>query len=88
MKVLVICRPAPDADHAQFAALVSREGAALRDLKQAGILLDAWSPGGPGAVLMLEATDEREATSLVAELPLASSGLITTELIPLHTMSI
>jgi hypothetical protein len=88
MLVLVICRPVPDADQARFGQLLAAELAALRDLKAGGSLTDAWSPGQPGAVLMLEAPGVPEAARLAASLPLAAAGLISTEIIPLHPMEL
>jgi hypothetical protein len=84
---LVICRPAPDGDQAEFRRLVADEGAALRKLKASGILTSAWSPGGPGAVLMLDLPDLPAAQRLAAGFPLAAAGLITTEVIPLQPMN-
>jgi len=88
MRVLVICRPAPGGDRAEFGRLVPGETAALRDLKARGILTEAWSPGRPGAVLVLDVADEPEAARLVAEFPLVQAGLITTEFIPLNPISL
>jgi muconolactone delta-isomerase len=88
MQFLVICRPAEAADPAEFKRLVPAETAALRDLKAAGTLTAAWSPGRPGAILLLEAPAPDEAARLVATLPLAQSALITTELIPLHPLDL
>jgi hypothetical protein len=88
MQVLVICRPVPDADQARFGQLLAAELAALRDLKAGGSLTGAWSPGQPGAVLMLEAPGVPEAARLAASLPLAAAGLISTEIIPLHPMEL
>jgi len=69
MQILVICRPAEGADPAEFRRLVPAETAALRDLKGSSVLTGAWSPGHPGAVLMLDALDEAEAARLMAGLP-------------------
>ena len=88
MQVLVICRPVPDADQACFGQLLTAELAALRDLKAAASLTGAWSPGRPGAVLMLEAPGVPEAARLAASLPLAAAGLISTEIIPLHPLEL
>jgi hypothetical protein len=88
MNFLVICRPVPDADQALFGQLLAGEFAAMRSLKATGALTQAWSPGRPGAVLMLEAPDLAGATSLAAGLPLAAAGLITTEIIPLHPVDL
>jgi muconolactone delta-isomerase len=86
MMALVICRPVPGADQASFASLVPAESAALGRLKAQGSLTQAWSPGRPGAVLMLEVRDEAEAADITAGLPLVTAGLITTEILPLHPL--
>jgi muconolactone delta-isomerase len=72
----------------RFGALVLDEAEALRSLKSQGSLEEAWSPGRPGAVLILEATSESEAGDIVARLPLAVAGLIEFELTPLHDLGI
>ena len=88
MQILVVCRPVPDSDQSEFHQLVPAEGAALRELKERGVLANAWTPGRPGAVLVLEAGTEDEAAAIAAALPLAMAGLITTEVIPLYPMSL
>jgi hypothetical protein len=57
-------------------------------LKAKGMLVDAWSPGRPGAVLTLEIPDPDQAARIVADFPLAQVGQITTEIIPLHSMDL
>ncbi len=88
MKILAICSPRDQSPREQFAALVPEEVEALRRLKSQGILLEAWSPGGPGAVLIIEASSQSEAESMVAQLPLAAAGLIEIDLTPLHDLEI
>jgi muconolactone delta-isomerase len=88
MQVLVICRPVPGGDQDEFRRLVLGETAALRDLKAKGILTEAWSPGRPGAVLVLDVADVPAAARLVAEFPLVRAGLITTEFIPLNPINL
>jgi hypothetical protein len=88
MLILVICRPAEGADQTEFLRLVPEEAAALRELKASRVLTGAWSPGHPGAVLMLDVPDEAEAGRLTAGLPLVQAGLISTEIIPLHPMGL
>ena len=88
MLILVICRPAERADQAEFRRLVPQETAALRDLKSKGTLAGAWSPGRPGAVLMLDVAGEADAARLAADLPLARAGLIRTEIIPLRPIDL
>lgn len=86
--ILAICRPAEGADPAEFQRLLPAEAAALRELKSSGALAGAWSPGRPGAVLMLNVADEAEAARLTADLPLARAGLISTELVPMRPLSL
>ena len=88
MLFLVICRPAEGGDPDEFRRLVPAETAALRDLKADGTLAGAWSPGRPGAVLMLEAPDAAEAARLTAALPLVQAALINTEIVPLHAIDL
>ena len=88
MRFLVICRPAAAGDPDEFKRLVPAETAALRDLKANGALAGAWSPGRPGAVLMLEVPEEAEAARLTAALPLVQAALITIEIIPLHPIDL
>ena len=72
----------------RLAALVPEEAQALRRLRSRGILVEAWSPGGPGAVLIIDAASESEADGIVAELPLSIAGLIGFDLTPLHELGI
>jgi hypothetical protein len=67
---------------------VPDETAALRALKANGTLTAAWTPGRPGAILLLDVPGPSEAARLVAALPLVHSALITTELIPLHPLDL
>jgi hypothetical protein len=83
MKVLVLCRNRAGVDRDQIAPHAAGEMTALRSLKAAGILLEAYSPGGPGAVLIFDG--ERPAVqAAVAALPLLHAGLVDAELIELH----
>jgi predicted aconitase with swiveling domain len=52
------------------------------------VLTQAWSPGRPGAVLMLEVADVAAAGAIVGDLPLVTAGLITTEIIPLQPLEL
>lgn len=83
-----VCRPVPDNDQSDFRRLVRAETAARRELKERGVLANAWTHGRPGAVLILEAGTEDEAGAITAALPLAAGGLITTEVIPLYPMNL
>ena len=88
MLMLVICRPVEGGDQDEFLRLVPGETAALRDLKARGTLIDAWSPGRPGAVLTLEVHDADEAGRIVADFPLVKAGQITAEIIPLRPIDL
>ena len=88
MQFLVICRPAAGGDPGEFSRVVPLETEALREQKARGTLTGAWSPGRPGAVLMLEAADAEAATQILAGFPLVEAGLITTEVIPLHPIDL
>jgi hypothetical protein len=59
MKVLVICRPRAGVAPAEIAAHAAAEMAALGQLKADGVLLEAYSPGGPGAVLIMKGNSTR-----------------------------
>jgi hypothetical protein len=83
MKLLVLCRPRAGVEAAQISAHAAYEMVALRALKQAGTLLEAYSPGGPGAVLILE-EEHSSVQDVLASLPLVQHGLIDTEVIELH----
>jgi hypothetical protein len=83
VKTLVICRPAAGVSGEQIAPHASDELAALRDLQARGLLLEAYSPGGPGAILIF-ATDGDEVHEALEALPLRRAGLIETERIPLR----
>ena len=88
MRVLVICRDIPGGDQDEFRRLVPGETAVLRELKGKGLLVDAWSPGRPGAVLLLDVADEAAAAGLVATFPLVQAGMITTEIVPLYPIDL
>jgi hypothetical protein len=83
VKVLVIRRPRPGVQPGDIAAHAAAEMAALKELQADGALAAAYSPGGPGAVLIFEASRAAVETAL-AGLPLAREGLIDTEVIELH----
>jgi hypothetical protein len=86
MNVMVICGTKAEADRAAFAAGVPQEAAHLRELQDAGALVQAWSLRGPGTVLVLEVADEAAANAIADNLPLASAGLENTEVIPVSPL--
>ena len=88
MQFSVLCRPAAAGDPDLISRLVPFETESLREQKERGTLPGAWSPGRPGAVLMLEAADEQAAAGILAGFPLVEAALITTEIIPLHPIDL
>jgi len=87
VKTLVICRPAEGIAGAEIAARAKEELRTLRDLRDKGLLLEAYSPGGPGAVLIF-AVDGDELEQALGALPLVKAGLIETEHISLRPFNL
>lgn len=85
MKTLVICRPRPGVTVTDIAGHRAGEMAALRQLKAEGTLAEAYSPGGPGAVLIFD-EDEAAVEGVVSGLPLVIAKLIDTEIIGLQPL--
>ena len=85
MKTLVIARPRPGVTAADMAGHRAAEMAALRQLKAEGTLTAAYSPGGPGAILIFDAGQEA-VQGVVAALPLVMAKLIDTEIIELQPL--
>lgn len=79
---MVLCTPVEGADMGAFRALLGEEADHLRALRDRGVLTSAWSPGRPGAVLLLD-LDAEAASELAADLPLARAGLLATEVLAL-----
>jgi hypothetical protein len=87
MKLLAIGRPRDGADGHEIGRYAREEMAALWQLYRDGVVREMYSPGRPGAVLVLEAAGPPEAQAAVAGLPLATAGLIVFEFIELHPFS-
>ena len=83
VKVLVICRPREGVAAEEIAAHAPAEMAALKEFQAAGSLLEAYSPGGPGAILIFSA-DRAAVEAAVSALPLLRARLIETEIIEPH----
>jgi hypothetical protein len=81
--MLVVCRPGQNVTPGQIAAHAAAEMAALRQLRAAGSLLEAYSPGGPGAILIFDG-DRAGVARALESLPLLREGLIEAEVIELH----
>jgi hypothetical protein len=63
---------------------VREELNALWQLYCDGVVREMYSPGGPGAVLILECESLHAATELLLALPLVASRTVTVELIELR----
>jgi len=85
MKTLVIGRPRPGVTAADIAEHRAAEMSALRQLKAEGTLAEAYSPGGPGAILIFDAGKEA-VEGVVHALPLVMAKLIATEIIELQPL--
>jgi hypothetical protein len=65
---------------------IAEEAETLDEWRSQGVLVEAYSPGGPGAILVLEAPGVSEAASLVDGLTLCQAGLIQTEVLGLYPL--
>jgi hypothetical protein len=84
MKVLAVGRPRGGIDaRAAIAPYAREELGALWRLYAAGTVREMYSPGGPGAVLVLETESIDAARESLALLPLVANELIDFELIEL-----
>jgi hypothetical protein len=83
VRFLVLCRAKPDVTREQIAPHGPEEMAALQALKATGGLLQAYSPGGPGAVLIFDG-ERSSVDEAIASLPLIQAGLIDAEVTELH----
>ena len=85
MKLLAIMRPREDVDARREVAQHARaELRALWDLYRGGLVREMYSPGTPGAVLVLEAGSVQEAERALSELPLLAERIMSLELIELR----
>ena len=66
----------------QIAPLAGEEMAALLQLHDTGLLTSAYSPNGPGAVLIFDGLRD-EVESALMKLPLVQKELVDTEIIEL-----
>jgi hypothetical protein len=57
---------------------------ALWELYRDGVVREMYSPGGPGAILILEAESAQDAEHRVSQLPLIASGVMALEVIELR----
>jgi hypothetical protein len=85
MKRLAIMRPVEGVDVcAGVAAHAGAELRALWDLSRRGTVREMYSPGGPAAVLLLEASSAEDAWSSLSNLPLYAARIMDAELIELQ----
>ena len=85
MKLLAILRPADGGDvRAAIAARAQQELGVLWNRYREGLVREIYSPGGPGAVLIVEAGSRDSAHSALGELPLLADKIMSLELIELH----
>lgn len=88
MKLLAILRPPPGRDvRPAIAAHASEELRALWQLYRDGEVREMYSPGGAGAILVLEAPSLAVARSSLGQLPLLADEVMALELIELHPFS-
>lgn len=87
MRFLAIGRLREGSDAGDIAGLAPAEMRALWQLYCDGVVREAYSPGGPGAVLLLETTARHDAETALSGLPLAADGVIDFELIELRPFS-
>jgi hypothetical protein len=87
MKLLAIGRLREGADARDIARLARAEMRALWQLYRDGVVREAYSPGGPGAVLLLDTAARHDAEAALSGLPLAAGGVIDFELIELRPFS-
>jgi hypothetical protein len=87
VKLLAIGRLREGANLHEIGRYAREEMVALWQLYRDGAVREMYSPGRPGAVLVLEAAGPPEAEAAVAGLPLAAAGLIVFEVIELHPFS-
>ncbi len=89
MKLLAIMRPRHGRDvQAGLATHADAELRALWRLYQAGIVREMYSPGGPGAVLILEADSVKEAEQALGALPLLANEIMGLEVIELRPFGV
>lgn len=85
MRILAIMHP-PEGTDVRTAVMehAEEEMRSLWGLYLSGLVREMYSPGGPGAVLILEANSLDDARMGLAGLPLLSNGIMTLELTELH----
>jgi muconolactone delta-isomerase len=68
----------------QFAAHIGAERERVRELYRDGAVRSIWSrKDAPGAIMLLECTDEAAARAAIASLPLAQREMLEVQIFPL-----
>ncbi|MCP4536673.1 MAG: superoxide dismutase [Chloroflexi bacterium] len=84
MKILAIEKEIPGIAEDEFAPHLDAEAARAWELYQEGVFREMYfRQDWPGAVLVLECADVKEATQVLNTLPLVQEGLIAFDVIPL-----
>ena len=84
MQYLVILKLKGDATKEKLGPLMKPETAKAWEMLAAGVLRSIYFIKGPvGAVLMIEAGDDKEAQFQVSQLPLVEAGMVGVEILPL-----
>ncbi len=85
MKILAILRPGDGGDlGGAIVARAQEELGVLWNHYREGLVREVYSPGGPGAVLIVEAASRYSAQSALGALPLLADKIMSLELIELH----
>jgi hypothetical protein len=85
MKLLAILRPRDGVDvQTGVARHAEAELRALWELYHDGFVREMYSPGGPGALLVIEASSVEEAHRALSPLPLVTNKIVAVELIELR----
>jgi hypothetical protein len=85
VKLLAIMRPRDGIDvQREVAQHAASELGELWKLYRSGTLREMYSPGGPGAVLVLEADSVEAAQGALSQLPLLANEVMALELIELR----
>jgi hypothetical protein len=88
MKLLAIMRPRDGVDvRTGMARHAEAELRVLWELYSEGFVREMYSPGGPGALLVIEASSIEEAHRALAPLPLLANEIVALELIELRPFS-
>jgi hypothetical protein len=85
MKALAILRPPAGTDPRE--AVMQRAGEELRalwDLYRGGFVREMYSPGGLGAILVLETQSLEDAAERLARLPVLAEAIMTLELLEMR----